>query len=178
MPKKRKITYCVLCGTPIEYATKKPLRCQHCKDIKLSTRSTAPKTKWKKETAMFSIMSELLPGVEYIVNGYYSWLISPKGKPMQLDWYSPEINLAVELNGQQHYQYTKYFHKTKREFEYLQQCDKIKETVCKARGITLLPVPYNSKVTHKMIIDILKEKNEELYNRLVRNGILKLPNNK
>lgn len=92
-----KITYCSVCNKPIEYTTKKPLKCSQCKSVNTSSKKTnSPRTKWKKETEMIRTMTELLPDSEWIVNGYYSWLKSPKGMPLQLDWYSPECNLAVE----------------------------------------------------------------------------------
>ena len=170
-----KITSCVLCGKPIHYTTCKPLKCSNCKNIKLN-KNAPMKTKWKKETTMIRAMDELFPNSEYIVNGYYSWLKSPKGKPMQLDWYSPDLKIAVEFNGQQHYEYIKYFQRTKKDFKYLQDCDKTKKEICKKRKIILLSIPYDTKVTPETMAKIIKEENSKLYNKLLESGILCLKN--
>jgi len=119
---------------------------------------------------MIRAMTELLPDSEYIVNGYYSWLLSPKGMPMQLDWYCPELKLAVEFNGTQHYTYTKYFHRTKKEFAYQQECDSIKAKTCKEKGITLISVPYHITVTPKYMRERIQNDNPALYEFLVKSN--------
>ena len=171
MPKRitqtsRKQTACTVCQKVIEYTTKKPLKCNQCKNI--SKEPKPPRTRWKKESQMIRSMSELLPDFDYIVNGYYSWLLSPKGTALQLDWYCPDLGIAVEFNGAQHYTYTKYFHKTKKQFIYQQECDSMKTSLCKNRGITLIAVPYNVSATPKLMSELLSKQNPELYDLLVK----------
>lgn len=171
MPKKKiqtstKTTKCTICGQIIEYKTKKPSKCRQCSAINAAPK--LPKTKWKKETQMIRAMSELFPGSEYIVNGYYSWLLSPKGMAMQLDWYCPDVKVGCEFNGQQHYEQVKYFQKTKKAFMYQQSCDSIKSKLCKDRGITLLSIPYNISVTVQFMREQLKKENPSLYDALVQ----------
>jgi hypothetical protein len=48
------------------------------------------------EELMFKILREMFPDEEYIRNGYYSFLMSPKQMPMQLDMYFPKMKLAFE----------------------------------------------------------------------------------
>lgn len=98
----KKKTDCIICGKSIIYTTKKPMKCEECKTKskqvrKPKNRSTnPPKSKWKSEALMFKVLSELFPRTDYCINGYYSWLPSPKNTPMQLDWYSYELGLAFE----------------------------------------------------------------------------------
>lgn len=45
---------------------------------------------------MFTVLDEIFTNEYYIRNGYYSFLISPKGEPMQLDIFYPDRKLAFE----------------------------------------------------------------------------------
>lgn len=169
MPKKnnsvKKTTQCVLCGTLIEYTSRKPSRCAKCNKIKLEQQGCA-RTSWTKESQMIKIMHELLPYEEYIVNGYYSWLVSPKGMPLQLDWYCPSLSLAIEVNGLQHTTFVKHFTKTKRDFNYLKECDALKVSACKAKGITLLVIPYDKVLSKSYFLEEIRAANPELYKRI------------
>ena len=97
-----KTTKCITCGKSIKYTTKKPKWCPECKANKNNVRAPegrskkAPQSKWKSEAYMFKVLSELIPRSQYCINGYYSFLPSPKGEPMQMDWYSYELGLAFE----------------------------------------------------------------------------------
>jgi hypothetical protein len=177
MPKKKKAetqktTKCIICGDTIKYKTKMPSKCKKCQGI-TTTQKVTPKTKWKKETQMMRAMGELLPDAEYIINGYYSWLPSPKGMPLQIDWYCPSLKLGVEFDGAQHHEYIKYYHKTKQQFYYLQECDQIKDKICSERGITLLKIPYNTTLTVSSLEAVLKSANPKLHAELVANGAIR-----
>jgi hypothetical protein len=179
MPKKKtetKTTKCILCGATIKYKTKMPSKCTKCKNINSDPKVT-PKTRWKKETQMMRAMGELLPDIDYIINGYYSWLPSPKGSPLQIDWYCPSLKLGVEFDGAQHHEYIKYYHKTKQQFYYLQECDQLKDRICKERGITLLKIPYNTTITVFSMEEAIKSANPELHKELLNKGIIKRKEN-
>ena len=65
------------------------------------------------------------------------------GKNLELDVYNEDLKLAIEYNGQQHYQYSKFFHKNGEiDFQKQLQRDKFKEQKCKEHGIRLISVPY------------------------------------
>lgn len=64
------------------------------------------------------------------------------GHVLELDCYNPELKLAVEYNGIQHYQYTPMFHKTKDAFFNSKYRDKIKKELCEKEGVLLIVVPY------------------------------------
>jgi hypothetical protein len=65
---------------------------------------------------------------------------------LELDCYNPELKLAVEYNGIQHYKYIPYFHKTKDAFQNQKYRDYMKRDMCEKNGITLIEVPYTVKV--------------------------------
>lgn len=58
------------------------------------------------------------------------------------DFYLPEINSLIEVNGEQHYAYTKRFYKNKTEFSRAQERDRRKISYALARGMKLYCIPY------------------------------------
>lgn len=71
------------------------------------------------------------------------------GKNLELDCYCEELGLAVEVQGRQHYKYTKFFHKSYKDFLRQKQRDQIKKDLCLINGIDLIEVPYWIRV-HKI----------------------------
>jgi len=64
---------------------------------------------------------------------------------LELDCYNPELKLAVEYQGQQHYKFTPYFHKNKEAFLNQKYRDELKRRMCQDNLITLIEVPYTVK---------------------------------
>lgn len=64
---------------------------------------------------------------------------------LELDCYNSELNLAVEYNGEQHYNYIPFFHRNKEAFYNQKYRDELKRLRCKELGITLIEVPYTEK---------------------------------
>ena len=62
---------------------------------------------------------------------------------LELDCYNDELRLAVEYNGEQHYKYVPYFHKTKDAFYNLKYRDDMKRRLCAENGVRLITVPYS-----------------------------------
>lgn len=72
-----------------------------------------------------------------------SFLKSPMTKKnLELDCYNKEMRIALEYNGQQHYTYTPYFHKSKKNFYSQVHRDDWKRSRCRELGIRLIEVPY------------------------------------
>jgi len=70
------------------------------------------------------------------------------------DFFLPEINTLVEVNGEQHYIPTKRFYKNKTEFSKAQERDRRKISYALARGMKLYCIPYweidNIKTTNDL----------------------------
>ena len=58
------------------------------------------------------------------------------------DFYLPEINSILEVNGEQHYSYTKKFYKTKTDFLKAQERDRRKISYALAHSIKIYCIPY------------------------------------
>lgn len=171
-----KQTNCTQCLRLITYVTRKPVRCASCKKIKPAKVKPEPKVKrkprfpknkgGKAESAMFYALNELFPNEEFINNGYYSFMVSPGGSPLQLDRYYPKFKLAFEYDGRQHDEYVKYIHKSRNNFIYQQVCDKIKDSKCIENGLTLIRISHKDKLSLDLIRERILESNKGLYRQM------------
>lgn len=66
-----------------------------------------------------------------------------RGKTLYLDFYIKLLNLAIEVNGEQHYKFTPHFHKTPASFVLYKQNEQMKKDWCTKNGIKLIELPYN-----------------------------------
>lgn len=64
------------------------------------------------------------------------------GQNLELDGYNPELKIACEYNGQQHYVYPNSYHKTKEEFISQVRRDQWKLRRCEEEGVYLIRIPY------------------------------------
>lgn len=64
---------------------------------------------------------------------------------LELDCFNSDLKIAVEYNGEQHYKYIPYFHKTKDAFYNLKYRDDMKKRLCSKNGVRLIVVPYTVK---------------------------------
>lgn len=142
-----KVTNCEKCGKELKYKTKKPRWCSKCSPFKFYKQpsegvTAKPPKRSSLEFQVQNWVEEIYPDRPFIINGYYSWLKSPKGYPMQIDLliYGPKPWIAVEIEGIQHQE--KQFFQTQEEFDYLRECDQQKEWILKNKGIKLVKV-YN-----------------------------------
>lgn len=133
----------------------------------VKTMSTTKSYKPKKfntsgEMVLFRALDKII-SYPYINHGYYSFLKSPRGGNMQLDRYYPDLKLAFEFNGQNHYEYIPFIHKDKEEFEYYKECDVLKKKICKELGITLVEIRYNYRIDEDSVKFDIKKQNRGLY---------------
>lgn len=60
----------------------------------------------------------------------------------RFDFFLPQINTCIEVDGVQHFQIVPHFHKTRQDFLQAQERDRRKNSFCLARKITLIRIPY------------------------------------
>src|SRR3989344_3574287 len=68
------------------------------------------------------------------------------GHNLELDCYNPELRLAVEYQGRQHYEYIPHFHKNYEAFLNQKYRDDMKRRMCTERGITIIELPHPIKL--------------------------------
>lgn len=75
---------------------------------------------------------------------------------LELDVYNPDINLAVEYHGRQHYEYVPFMHNHSRiNFHNQKYRDEKKIELCRRNGVPLIVVPYT--VPHDRIPGFLRK---------------------
>ena len=83
------------------------------------------------------------------------------GHNLELDCYNPELKIAVEYNGEQHYKYVPYFHQSKEGFYNIKYRDDMKNRLCQENGVNLITVPYTVPITsiEKYLINSIPSEN-------------------
>ena len=76
----------------------------------------------------------------------------------RFDFYLPDFNCAIEYDGQQHFYQVKTFQKTRKDFLKQQEHDRLKNSYCLAKKITLYRIPYWEISSILNINDIFKQK--------------------
>ena len=61
----------------------------------------------------------------------------PKSQ-LRIDFFLPNLSLAVEVHGRQHYEFVKHFHGTKKQFAHAQNNDAAKARWCELNDIELV----------------------------------------
>lgn len=99
-------------------------------------------------------MSKLEDKVANILNAYnikylreYSFpdLVGLKNTPLRFDFAilrENKILFLIEIDGEQHFKFTKYFHKTILDFMKAREWDRKKNSYCLVKKIPLIRVPY------------------------------------
>lgn len=90
------------------------------------------------------MLKEALPGME-IKDEY-------RIGALRLDLYIPDLNIAFEYDGPQHYVFPNHIHKTRAEFEQQQTRDRLKDKLCQRMGITLVRIRYDEELSMKTIL--------------------------
>lgn len=108
------------------------------------------------EKLMKSFLDIILVGEQYIDNCRPEWLINDRtNKRMEIDRFYPELSLAFEYNGRQHYRFSEKYHKDENEFKEQQYRDLRKIHICQEKGIQLFV--FGRKQLSKISISKLRD---------------------
>lgn len=79
--------------------------------------------------------------------------------------------MAIEFDGQQHYEFNSFFHRTEEEFKKRRQIDEEKNQYCLNRDIILFRIPYTEIENLNIILkEIFEEKSSTTIERfLIKN---------
>lgn len=81
---------------------------------------------------------------------------------LELDFYIDELKIAAEVQGEQHYSFVKFFHKSKDDLEKQQIRDAKKQIICRERKIALIEI-FTEKDADLFVLkikELIKPKNE------------------
>ena len=75
---------------------------------------------------------------------------------LYLDFFFPNIMKAIEVHGQQHYEFSPFFHKNKAEFALAKARDEDKIEWCEINGITVVELKYSdpNEIWREQIVGI------------------------
>ena len=98
------------------------------------------KSKFAKQ--IYYLLADAFP-YNLIYQEFFCW---HKNKKLFFDYYIKEYNLLFEIQGRQHYQYTKHFHTDREGFLESKRRDNLKREYCQKNGYTLVELKYNDKI--------------------------------
>lgn len=105
----------------------------------------------EKEIRIFLEINKIIYLPQHKFDGCRTSKINNNSR-LAFDFYLPDYNMCIEYNGEQHYTFNKFFHKTQEDFEHRKILDQIKIDYCKNNNISLLIIRYDEE-----IIPILNE---------------------
>ena len=107
-----------------------------------------------KEGVFFNQFKALYPNINIVKQKHFKWL----GK-QSLDFYLPQYNIAIEYQGNIHFEYNKKIHRRNNSFEAQQERDKRKNKLCKENGVKLIYFTFDNKRREFL--------NERVYNKVI-----------
>ncbi|MEQ1071025.1 hypothetical protein [Acinetobacter lwoffii] len=106
--------------------------------------------RWVNETLLFNYINLLFPQYTVQREASPSWL-----SRQRFDVYIPELNLAIEYQGQQHYLAVDLFG-GEEGLKRTKQRDKEKLQLSKANGVEIIYFSYKDNLTEKLVQNRLK----------------------
>jgi len=121
----------------------------------------------KSQQRLFRIVKEIFPDEKIHFDFRHPNLrFNLSNMPMELDIWLPNLSLAFEFQGIQHYEIF-WPHKNKDNptsgLDEIQRRDKEKAIACKKTGITLIEIPYTWDASSEYVVKILSESIEYPY---------------
>lgn len=106
---------------------------------------------YQKENIVFKLLQEIFPNKK--IKRRQRGILPNR---LELDFYLPEINLAIEYNGIQHYKKVKFFYSSD-SFDKRQFNDELKQKYCKKLEIKLIIIRYDEKLSKELILQKIEQ---------------------
>ena len=113
----------------------------------------------KPEKLILSILKK--ENIKAIPEVYFPWCREGIFRPrLPFDIYLPDKNLIIEYDGKQHFQFVKFFHKTKRGYLKYIYRDKLKELLALKHNLQVVRLNYKQTITKELILETIKVKHD------------------
>ena len=112
----------------------------------------------KLQIEVGDLLDRELPQYRIRENYRPEWLLSSNITKLEIDFFIEDLKIGIEVQGEQHYRFVPFFHKTQENYEKRRQYDVEKADLCSGNGVKLYEV---FTMTDAIIIikDIQKEYN-------------------
>lgn len=90
------------------------------------------------------------------------WAKTPRKVLYEFDIYIISRNILIEYNGRQHYEFTPFFHKTKKRFYAQQDRDEIKAELARKNGFDLMIFKYDEPIFEDYVINKIEGKYDNI----------------
>ena len=117
-------------------------------------------SKYDGEEVLFKIIRSVVGRCKVECHKTFDWLKNEKN--MHVDFYIPKYNLAIELQGRQHYEPVDFAGRgmkwAKNELQKIQIRDKKKKNLLRRHGIKLIEIKYDDPPTKEFVSKLLNRK--------------------
>lgn len=110
----------------------------------------------KGESKIAKILTDL--NINFIPQFHTEELKSRKNRVLFFDFYLPKYNLAIEYQGEQHYNPINRGYYTEKTFLELKERDELKKEYCTKKNIKLIEIPYTDYdlLSKEYILEVIK----------------------
>jgi len=112
------------------------------------------------EREVLAALKELYPRMIILRQVYLAKETRSRVKNTRVDFYMPELNLCIEVDGEHHFKPIEYDEHAQANFENRQAMDRLKDEFLELAGYNVLHVPYT--VIDDNLKDWLKEQIKEI----------------
>lgn len=94
-----------------------------------------------------NLLNEIFP-----YSSLYEEVTLPNDPVLYADFFIPDKSLIVEVHGEQHYEYSPFFHKDKMSFYLAKARDRKKIEWCSINNLRIAILPFNEEDSWKQIL--------------------------
>ena len=105
-----------------------------------------PNTKYKSQHTLYSVCKLLYGKVFQEVA--FPRCYSEKGSLLRFDIYIPDKRILIEYQGDEHYKFIRFFHRTKREYKAMLRRDFTKKAFCVKYGYVFIEFTQKDNVSY------------------------------
>ena len=102
----------------------------------------------KKATEVKELVKEIFPYCTLIEEHFVKF----KGQKLFFDFYIKEFQILIEVQGEQHFEYTPHFHGDREGFLSSRRRDNLKIEYCELERLALVEVAFNEEINKKKLL--------------------------